>query len=223
MADRIVDLPRGASGDAELAGRLAALDVALRLSLGAAWIAAAALATPALLGAQPALGLALAACGVAALVDALPRTTAAAGLAVSLLALPAGPALAPWLALLGAAAARAGLQLDPCGALLARGRALRHARAAALVATEIHRRQAAGAPDAAAQAALGRAGDAFELAGRARDALAALGIEGRAGAALARAAGGAAARLAPAVLAGRLADRLAAASRRQLARAGFPT
>jgi hypothetical protein len=222
MTDRIVDLPRAVDGGAELAGRIAALDAALRLSLASAWLVAAALGPPALLDAERPLALALAACGAAALLDALPRVTAAAGLAVSLLALPGGPALAPWLALLGAAAARAGLQLEPCGELLGRGRELRRARAAALVATEIHRSQVAGEADEAGRAALERAGDAFELAGRARDALAALGIEGRAGAALARGIGRAAARLVPDTPAARLAARLVAASRRGLARAGVP-
>jgi hypothetical protein len=215
---RVLDLPRAAEPD--LAGALAGLDTGLRLALGAAWIASAAAVTPVLLGPSPALAAGLVACGVAALADLWPRASSAAGLALSLLALPAAPALAPWLALLGAAAARAGLQLGAAGALLERVRSLRRARGAALAACEVLRARAAALPEPAAGAALGRAGDAFELAGRARSALRELGFEGRGGAALASAAGRAVALL-PGAAGAALAARLVAASRSWSARGGI--
>jgi hypothetical protein len=218
VSRRILDLPRT---EPDLARALAGLDAGLRLALAAAWLAAAALGTPALIGSSPALAAALAACGVAALADVWPRASAVAGLAVSLLALPGGPALAPWLALLGAAAARVALQLGGAGALLERVRVLRRARATALAATEILRARAAALPDAAGSAELGRAGDAFELAGRARGALRELGVEGRVGPALARAAGRGAAALLPASADAALAARLVGASRSSCARVGL--
>lgn len=220
MSRRIVDLPRTGS-DPTLAGALAGLDDGLRLSLAAAWLAAAAAGLPAWLGHRGALAAALAACGAAALVDVWPRALAAGGLAVSLLALPAGAALAPWLAVLGAAGVRAALHLGPPAALLERVRALRRARGAALAATEILRARAAALSGDAGRAELSRAGDAFELAGRARTALRELGIEARASALLARAGGRAAAALLPAAADAALASRLVGASRSWSARAGL--
>jgi len=178
---------RSAAG--ELGHGLVLLDALLRWTLAAAWLAAAAAELPVLFAAPAPARVALAGCGLAALAGLRPRPVCALGLAASLLALPGPPALAPWLALLGAAAARLWLRSGPSGALLQRVDALRRRRARCLLATELHRARAAALPEGEREGELTRAGDAFEQAGHARRELAALGVGVRAASPVARAGG----------------------------------
>jgi hypothetical protein len=176
MAPELVEI-RGSDASDTAAGAAARTDTLLRWSLAAAWAAAAVTGPEPWLLPAPVARLALGACAALAALDLWPRASAVAGLAASLAALPTGVALAPWLAVLGAAAARVGLRLGPSGERLTRVREAHLRRSQALLATELHRRRSRRLSEPARSAELGRAGDAFERAGRARAELRALGVE----------------------------------------------
>ncbi len=194
MTHEVLDLP-GTPDDADLGAAVAGLDRILRWGLAAAWLGLSVLGAPAALLPEAPLRVAFTLVGLAALFDPAPRLAAPAGLAVSLAALPAGAALAPWLALVAAAGARARLHLGPAGHRLAGIRRLRRATARGVAAMEIRRARAAELPEKSRDGELSRAGDAFERAGRASAALRALGVGTAGTQALARSAGRTAARL----------------------------
>jgi len=178
-APETADLAAVASGEAapEAPGRaLVAADGVLRWSLAAA-LAAVAVAGPEpwlLAGelARPALG----AGALALALDAAPRVAIPAILALAGAAFPGGAAAGPWLAVLGAAGARALLRFGPAGELLGHVRAARRRHLRAALATALRRSRAEALPEPQRTEELGRAGDAFEIAGRARSELRALGL-----------------------------------------------
>jgi hypothetical protein len=189
-------------------------DALLRLGLGFAWLAGGGW------GAEPALRLEpvaasaaralLAGCGLLSLAGVLTRTSTALGLVLSALLIPTGAALAPWLALLAAAAARLVLRGGAAASWLDRTRRRRTELRIDLLATELCRAQARGARDASERGqALGRAGDAYERAGRALAALALAGLDERSSARVIRGFGRGVAGLLGA--APRLRDRISAA------------
>ena len=184
MTREVIDLTRPGERslpEADPAGALARMDRVLRVGLGVAWLAAASLGQPSLLGPPALVAGALAVLGVAALLDLAPRATALAGVVVSLGALPGGAAVAGWLAVVAAAGVRAVLWLGPAREPLSRVRGLRREWARQGTAMELRRAHAAALPDAEQQAELTRAGDAFERAGRAGAELRALGVVMRGG------------------------------------------
>jgi len=178
-APEIADLAAVAPGQAapEAPGRaLVAADGVLRWSLAAA-LGAAAVAGPEpwlLAGelARPALG----AGALALALDAAPRIAIPAILALAGAALPGGAAVGPWLAVLGAAAARALLRFGPAGELLDHVRVARRRHLRAALATALRRSRAEALAEPQRTEEIRRAGDAFEIAGRARSELRALGL-----------------------------------------------
>jgi hypothetical protein len=176
--------PAPSSDSLRLGPALVRADALLRLGLGLAWLAGAGWGVEPALRLEPLAASAaralLAACGLLSLAGVLNRTSTALGLVLSALLIPTGAALAPWLALLAAAAARLVLRGGAAASWLDRTRRRRTQLRIDLLATELCRAQARGARDAAARGqALGRAGDAYERAGRALAALALAGLDAR--------------------------------------------
>jgi hypothetical protein len=206
--------PARSPGAPRLGPALARADALLRGGLGLAWLANGWwVVEPAFpldpLAASAARAL-LAICGLLALVGLLTRTSTALGLVLSALLIPGSAALAPWLALLGAAAARLALRRGPAARWLDHTQRRRTDLRIELLATELCRAQARTARDAAERSqALERAGDAYERAGRARASLGEAGLGERAAARVIRVFGRGVAGLLAA--APRLRDRLSAA------------
>jgi hypothetical protein len=178
-------LPSRSPDSPRLGPALVRADALLRLGLGLAWVASGWWGVEPALRLEPlAAGAArtlLAACGLLSLAGVLTRTSTALGLALSGLLIPGDAALAPWLALVAAAAARLVLHRGPSASWLDRTLRRRSELRIDLLATELCRAQARGARDASARSqALGRAGDAYERAGRALASLALAGLDERA-------------------------------------------
>ena len=189
-------------------------DALLRCGIGLAWLAngwwvvePAFRLEPLAVSAARAL---LTTCGLLSLAGLLSRASTALGLVLSALLIPGSVALAPWLALLGAASARLALLRGPAASWLDHTQRRRTDLRINLIATELCRAQARTARDATeCSRALGRAGDAYERAGRALAALGEAGLGERATARVIRVFGRGVAGLLGAVP--RLRDRLSAA------------
>jgi hypothetical protein len=196
------------------------VDALLRITLGLGWILMALASVPA----PPApladglLAGVLILAALAVLGGVIPRTATLAGLALSLtLALDSGPLWAAILGL-GAGLARLDLLAGSSGTWLSRLRRLSRVRTLHLAATEFARARAARSRSKAERLRVLRdAGDAYERAGRAREARRLLGAPQDPGAALtgflARALAAALGRVPR--LQRRIERRLAAASRRR--------
>jgi hypothetical protein len=159
-----IDPPAGRP-PAEIGAALRSADAALRIVLGLAWLALAQQAYPQL-GAT-----ALAICATLSLLGVAPRALAAAGILLAAVIAPATWSLGAALGLVALGLLRLRIHAGGAGPWLRNVRRLELRRAAALAATGF----ALAQHRAGDAAALTRAGDLYERAGRARSALAGLG------------------------------------------------
>jgi len=147
------------------------------------WTLAASLAGAAAAGPEPWLlaeELARPALGAGAFalaLDVAPRLAVPGVLVLAAAAFPGGEAAGAWLAVMGAAGARTLLRFGPGGELLDRVRTARRQQRRAALATALRRARAETLPEPRRTEGLRRAGDAFEVAGRARGELRALGLQ----------------------------------------------